>query len=141
MSSRLDSNGKANSVGSKGQRLIEAHAEFIVESYPEGEFVLSGRISDLPTVDVPVAGTHRQLREADCVAVVGRRHAPNQLGGDKPVHVYQVPEHVRERAQGYLDGGWSPCPCGHRGLQNYTDGYECGWDECDRLFERSEVSP
>jgi hypothetical protein len=73
--------------------------------------------------------------------VVGERRAPNELGGDKPVNVYAVPDHVAERARGYLAGGWTPCPCGHRGIEHYTDGFECGWSRCDRLFSRAEVAP
>jgi len=63
------------------------------------------------------------------------------LGGDDPVNVYAVPDHVAERARGYLEGGWTPCPCGHRGIEHYVDGFECGWSRCDRLFSRAEVGP
>lgn len=130
-------------LSSKGQRLVESHAEYIVERYPDGgeRFTLSGRVAALPTVDIPFNGPHRQLRGAGCIRVVDQRRAPNELGEDKPVNVYEVPTHVVARAEGYIAGGWTPCPCGHRGLQNYTDGFECGWDGCDRLFDRAEVEP
>lgn len=132
----------ANSLSSKGQRLVESHAEFIVECYPDvEEFTLSARVDALPTADVSFSGPHRQLRGAGCVRVVGERRAPNELGGDKPVNVYTVPDHVVERARAYLAGGWTPCPCGHRGIEHYTDGFECGWSRCDRLFSRAEVEP
>jgi len=130
----------ANSLSSKGQRLVESYAEFILECYPDAEeFTLSGRVDALPTAEVSTAGPHRQLHRAGCVRVVGERQAPNELGGDNPVNVYTIPDHVAERAREYLEGAWTPCPCGHRGVEHYVDGFECGWVRCDRLFSRAEV--
>jgi len=132
----------ANSLSSKGQRLVESHAEFIVECYPDAEeFTLSGRVDALPTADVSFSGPHRKLRRAGCVHVVGERRARSDLGGDDPVNVYAIPDHVAERARGYLEGAWTPCPCAHRGIHNRADGpgYECGWSGCDQVFSRAEV--
>jgi hypothetical protein len=49
---------------------------------------------------------------------------------------------VHDQAAQYLSDGYTPCPCGHRGLRNRRDvaGYECGWSACDRVFSRSEVN-
>jgi hypothetical protein len=80
---------------------------------------------------------HSQLRAAGHIQVV---EAVEVLCDDNR-QVYAVPEEVHDQAQQYLSDGYTPCPCGHRGLHNRRDdtGYECGWSECDRVFSRSEV--
>jgi len=80
---------------------------------------------------------HSQLRDAGHIEVV--ETVPVSNCHDR--QVYAVPAPVHEQAVRYLSAGYSPCPCGHRGLHNRADGagYECGWSRCDKVFSRSEV--
>jgi hypothetical protein len=44
-----------------------------------------------------------------------------------------------ERAQKVVETRDSLLPCGHAGLCNTADGYECAFQYCDRVFDREEV--
>lgn len=50
------------------------------------------------------------------------------------VGVYSVPEHVRELVNRVVRQRESICPCGHSGVRNRGDHYECTSDRCNREF-------
>jgi hypothetical protein len=80
---------------------------------------------------------HSRLRRLGYISVVDSVTIPN--GHDR--QVYAVPAPVHEQAVRFIEMGYTPCPCGHRGIHNRADGggYECGWSECEQVFSRAEV--
>lgn len=113
---------------------ITHNADFIVEELPEGESFLRSDLRD----GWWLSKTLRKLRQRDVV------HVEDIVTVDgQGVNVYRVPQHIYDRAVECIedrDDSVAPLPCGHLGLRNCGDHFQCNYDGCDRQFSREEVA-
>lgn len=84
-----------------------------------------------------------KLQDIGLIEVKGSRHV-TQCGSHKVVNVYKTKpkgyQAVLKHLQDLDDHGFTPCPCGHRGISNLGDGnYGCLNDDCDETYTRDEV--
>lgn len=54
-------------------------------------------------------------------------------------NIYRVEPQARRVAQQQAETRDAVCPCGHAGVQNHGDHYECCFDLCDRKFTRDQL--
>lgn len=52
---------------------------------------------------------------------------------------YQIARWAVEEIERVVENRDVICPCGHGGMSNRGDYYECGFGLCDREFERDEL--
>lgn len=99
---------------------------------PPGQFTWSKtRIPD----DIPV----RSLRSNDIVEIetTARVYYGDTGESYHDLRLYRV----TDRAADLLAEAdrFTPCPCGHAGLRNRGDRFECGFDLCDLEFKQSDL--
>lgn len=107
-------------------QLAHHNADTIVEALA-GEFV----VTDLPG---HARSIFRRLQEGNHIDQVGTRETQNTTVG-----IYRVEPDIYERAVDHIRARDPICPCGHAGLQNHGDYYQCAYQGCDARFERAEV--
>jgi len=100
----------------------------VIDAFPAGEFrrvdvdpALRDRVTDLSKT--PIVRVVDQERTAD-----GTRN------------VYRVHDEARRIATRTVAERDAICPCGHSGVVNHGDHFECGFDACDRRFDRASLS-
>lgn len=56
-------------------------------------------------------------------------------------YVYRITDAARREYDRHVKGGNRriESPCGHGGIRNTTEGYQCNFPPCDRVFTRQEV--
>jgi len=116
--------------GDPSKRLVvlaETRAD-VVLSYPDGEF----RASDIRE---SLRRHLPRLQEAGVAVVVDRY----EDAANKFLHVYRIADRARAAAQRQQETRDSICPCGHSGVQNCGDHYECAFGLCEREFARDEL--
>ena len=118
-----------HSYGDSERQTTRRHADCIVEELPSGEFVRR----DLPDKDW-VRDAFRELYEAGSIDV-----PRTERRGGSPVQVYKVPRRTVALAEHAIETRDPILPCGHRGLENRSDGLRCQYAGCDEVFEREEV--
>lgn len=90
--------------------------------------------------DVPDSfrGKFRNLTNTALVEVV--REEPCRGENDsKTRSVYRFTEWADQKLQSFLENRDTTCPCGHSGILNRGDYYECGFEPCDQEFAREEL--
>lgn len=126
--------------GEPGDRSFERHVESnadVVQALPRESFTRE----DVPDA---VADQLIGLRLKGIVARVGTEYRQAATGrSNYEVAVFAVTDAATEIADRVTETRDALCPCGHAGLRNRGDHYECQADFCAREFERSdlEVSP
>jgi hypothetical protein len=119
-------------VTARQERIAKTHADFIVEELPEPGDVFT--IRELPDGDW-VAARKRKLQTFDAVMIADR--SPGH--SDEP-HTYQVASWAWDLAVEMAENRDHLCPCGHSGIHNRGDFYECRYPGCDERFSRAEVT-
>lgn len=90
-------------------------------------------------VDLPHS-KFQQFNAKGLIEHYGTQKAPSSNSRDQR-HRWRwvVDEAVYERAQEMVDRRDALLPCGHAGLCNVAEGFVCGFEFCDQIFERAEV--
>lgn len=52
---------------------------------------------------------------------------------------YRVTQRTRELVENVLENRDALMPCGHSGMHNHGDYFECSFDLCDREFQREDI--
>jgi hypothetical protein len=111
--------------------VITANADAVVEGFPEppGTF----RLRDLPQWALSV---FRQLHARDLVVATATRVDP---AIQSHYTDWQVDRDAWAYAKDIREKRTPLCPCGHAGIDNHGDHYECGFVGCDAVFSRSDL--
>ena len=82
--------------------------------------------------------TRRTLQESGIIRIVNRL---TQYEGETEYcrNEYQVAEWAARRVEEIRRNRDTFCPCGHGGFRNCGDHFECGFEGCDREFDRDEL--
>lgn len=77
----------------------------------------------------------------DKVERVTRSEAIDGVGpGDtKRIYRYRWQKRAWETITQQIETQYSPCPCGHAGVQNHGDHYTCSFEGCEQQFDRDEL--
>ena len=60
--------------------------------------------------------------------------------GDDGKTTYQLRSKFRQLAEETIEERDAICPCGHAGVSNQGDHYECAFDGCTETFSREELN-
>lgn len=120
-----------DSLNGGDHAVITADADAIVEGFPEPPKTF--RLRSLPTWAMPV---FRRLNTRNLVVATATHEDPTVRSY---YTAWKVDEHAWAYARKIRDGRTALCPCGHAGLGNHGDHYECGFAGCDGVFTRSEL--
>jgi len=115
------------------QEWIDGHSGLIHE-LPDGEFIRE----DLPEQIQEYVDTlrrHEVIERVDTVMRDGKGTSRHRYR----LAVFEVAEDAAERAQQLRDERDAICPCGHSGVANRGDHFECGCIACFREFSRDEL--
>lgn len=82
--------------------------------------------------DVPGSLPVKLLRDRDVIEVLTPPNRPANEEAEWQVTSFAA--EVADRAERY-----TPCPCGHAGLSNKGEHFECGFDYCDMRFTREQL--
>lgn len=94
-------------------------------------------MDDLPKSFV---GEIRSLAQEEVIAKEGWEAYDEEDGrSNNTRRVWQVESWASERAAEIVAARDAVCPCGHAGVQNCGDHYECGFVACDESFARDEL--
>lgn len=92
--------------------------------------------------DLPV----RRLRNIGAVKTVDEVEVEYETEGghhtkQRNVYEFALTREAREVLEADEDGDkrYTPCPCGHSGLENHGDHFQCGFDLCGQKFDRDEL--
>jgi hypothetical protein len=90
--------------------------------------------------DVPDAcmGTFQALVQDGVIEKVERETYPD-ADSARWRWRFRVSDRLHELAVEFRETEQTPCPCGHRGIRNRGDYYECRFEPCDREFDRAEI--
>lgn len=124
MSSTCEPDGR---ISCYAKIYARTHADEIL-AFPEGRFMRC----DLPDA---LGEYIAEYVESNVISVVGTETD----GYAKPINVYTVEDEAREIARRTADTRDAVCPCGHSGVQNHGQHYQCCFDLCDRTFSRDEL--
>lgn len=104
---------------------IRSNADLIV-AWPDGWFTKD----DIADEAWGQLRSYAQTRAIEVRSNGLPRDAPNR---------YRVADHYAEIARETVNERDALCPCGHAGLVNQGEYYECAFDLCDREFAREEL--
>ena len=120
------------------QQLVRDCADFIVEELPEPDetFVQIDIVRDADGEKRPdwVYERFFSVRRTGLLTEAGTA----KIGPGHTVTTWAVPERVYECAESWHNGRDAPLPCGHKGLSNCGDYFECYYEGCDQEFSREE---
>lgn len=97
------------------------------------------RDDDFPRADVPdeYHGDFESLRKTPAIEIVGEESNTNRANRER--YRYSVADWAVAMLEDTLDERETICPCGHSGMSNCGDHYECSFELCEREFERDEL--
>lgn len=129
--------GTGMEFSARKREVIRRHAEFILE-LPDSSTVwsTSERLDGIQTIER--CGRIRALVWDDILTVESAVIPDGGRTGDER-QIYRVPKRVRAAAASVLVEGFTPCPCGHRGVRHRAEGYRCAYGRCDAVFSRDEL--
>lgn len=103
-----------------------AYADAIC-AFPDEQF----KRSDLQP---PLQSALDDLKETPVIAVVDQVRTCEIIE-----NIYEVTSEALEEAESTVATRDPVCPCGHSGLRNQGDHYQCGFRACDDQFDRNEL--
>jgi hypothetical protein len=114
-----------------GPGIVESHADELKQLPRDEAFTAA---------EVPV--TNARLKRWQHAAVVETvERVPDSEGNTSPGRwTYQLTDPAKSKLDDLLETRDTICPCGHSGVRNEGDHYQCLFDDCDRRFERSELA-
>lgn len=116
-------------------RAFVEHRADLINEFPDGEFYRSD-------VRAELREHIHSLISQDVILSVGSKRLDTD---SEHVNTYTVARFaVSERAQSIVEDVMDSrtetiCPCGHSGVRNCGEWYECSADICDREFARDEL--
>lgn len=115
------------------QEWIDGHSGLIYE-LPDGEFLRR----DLPE---PIREYVDPLRFREIIHRVDTQMREGKEGSRHSyrIAVFEVADDAADRAQQLRDERDAICPCGHSGVANRGDHFECRCVACFREFSRDEL--
>jgi len=126
------------------KQIIQNRADTILQ-FPDGEF-------DKEDLDPAPAAQVKYFYHQDVLDVVGQREIRlteeivDENGESKTtektrytVHKYSVNDRAREIAEDVVAQRDPIAPCGHSGVRNCGDHFECCCPVCDETFDRDEL--
>jgi|APHM01.1.fsa_nt_gi hypothetical protein len=127
-------------LSKRAERRARKHAEYIIEELPPAgvRHVISAW-ADEWYLDADWAGPYESLARVGVLRTTEVVESP-QGNGDR-AHIRVLVPAAARIARERLRTGYTPCPCGHRGLRNPADieGYRCQWGRCSATFDRDEL--
>lgn len=117
---------------------LKAQADAWIETTEPPETFIAAEVPDC------VYDRFRQLIETAAIQKVERVpreeiDADYECHGSSLVWTYRWNTRAWEAIEQTVETRYSPCPCGHGGLQNHGDHYKCSYVGCDRQFDRDEL--
>lgn len=111
-------------------QMIRRHADWLALLPQDEEF---------PRVEVPdeYHGDFESLRRTPAIEVVGSEENPYRENRER--YLYELAAWAVEMLEETLEERETVCPCGHSGLQNRGDHYECSFALCEQTFSRDEL--
>jgi len=125
-----------SSTGAAGPVTDASARERIVRNVDELS-LLPRHPETFESVDVPKATFDlvRALLATDAIDVVRE----TDRRGDPTWQAYRLSAAASDLIDERLATRDTICPCGHAGVSNRGDHYACGFDLCDRRFERDDL--
>ena len=119
-------------AGQSASRILQSHVDYLHElPSPPETFYAS---------DDPAEGnsTRRRLIEAGIIEKAGHE---SQEDGDTEYrrNKYCVAMWAHEKVREIVSDRETLCPCGHGGVRNCGEHFECGFALCDQQFDRDEL--
>jgi hypothetical protein len=106
---------------------------------------LLGYLPDPPekfhAFDLPKSkhGVLRRMDEDGIIEKVGKESYDHLENTHNDRWAYRIEPWVVEKVRDILNHRDSVCPCGHAGVHNCGDHFECTFDLCDQEFDREEL--
>jgi len=110
---------------------IRTHADLIYE-LPDGRFEAAD-VDDVTETQI------QALRRKQVLDRVADRHVGKERECSYRVGVFEVDSDAEQLAAEVVEGRDAICPCGHAGIQNCGDHYECLFDGCDETYARDQL--
>ena len=93
----------------------------------------------IENLDGQHVGTVDSLRRVGVVERVGYKAYEGRDREKNDRLEYRLAQWVPEVVENVLENRDGFCPCGHSGLSNCGDHFECGFELCEREFEREDL--